>query len=57
MAVLLAAPLNIALATMGIYAGQLVSIAAGLFAIGPIILKMLVGHPLHGFQIETRRPA
>jgi hypothetical protein len=54
-AMLLAMPLNMLLGTMRINAGSELSAFIGLFAIGPIIMKMLMGHPLSGFQIEARR--
>lgn len=54
-ALLLAMPLNMLLGTMKIHAAPQIAAAAGLFGIGPIIIKMLVGHPLDGFQAETRR--
>ena len=54
-ALLLAAPLNMMLGTMGISAAPQITAAAGLFAVGPIVMKMLVGHQLTGFQIEVRR--
>jgi hypothetical protein len=57
LALLLAMPLNMMLGTMGINASSVIAGALGLFAIGPIIMKMLVGHPLTGFQIEARRSA
>jgi hypothetical protein len=56
-ALLLAMPLNMVLGTMKINAGNEIAAAAGLFAIGPVIMKMLVGQPLKSFQIEARRPA
>jgi hypothetical protein len=56
-ALLLAMPLNMVLGTMKINAANEIAAAAGLFAIGPVIMKMLVGQPLKGFQVEARRPA
>ncbi len=54
-ALLLAMPLNMLLGTMKINAANEIAAAAGLFAVGPIVMKMLVGYPLGGFQIEARR--
>jgi hypothetical protein len=56
-ATLLAMPLNMMLSTTGIRAGSEVAALIGLFAVGPIVMKMLVGHPFPGFQIEARRSA
>ena len=56
-AMLLAMPLNMLLGTMGVEAGSQVASLIGLFAIGPIVMKMLVGHPFAGFRIEARRTA
>jgi hypothetical protein len=53
---LLSMPLNMLLGTMNISAGSLIAAAAGLFGVGPIIIKMLVGNSLNGVQFETRRP-
>jgi hypothetical protein len=55
LALLLAGPLNMLLGTMRINASSQIAALMGLFAIGPIIMKMLVGHRLTGFQIEARR--
>lgn len=55
-ALLLAMPLNMLLSTMGIHAASPIAGAAGLFLIGPLVMKMLVGHPLKDFRIEVRRP-
>jgi hypothetical protein len=56
LALLLAMPLNMVLGTMKISAAGEIGVAADLFAIGPVIMKMLVGYPFKSFQIEARRP-
>jgi hypothetical protein len=54
-AMVLAAPLNVLLALMGFRISQQVATVAGLFIIGPILVKMLVGYPFPAFSIEARR--
>jgi hypothetical protein len=55
LAMLLLVPLNIVLMTMGIgISGQLATLA-GVFAVGPILVKMLIGHSFPTFRIEVRR--
>ena len=54
-AMLLTAPLNMLLGTMRIRASSEIGSLLGLFAVGPIVMKMLVGNPLSGFRIEARR--
>ncbi len=54
-AVLLAAPLNVLLALMGLNVSGGVAVTGGLFIIGPVLVKMLVGNPFPGFSIEARR--
>jgi hypothetical protein len=54
-ATLLAAPLNVLLALMGLQISTQVATLAGLFIIGPILIKMLVGNPFPDFSIEARR--
>ena len=54
-AVLLAAPLNVLLALMGLNVSGGVAVAGGLFIIGPVLVKMLVGNPFADFSIEARR--
>jgi len=54
-AVLLAAPLNVLLSLMGLNVSGGVATAGGLFIIGPVLVKMLVGNPFPGFSIEARR--
>jgi hypothetical protein len=56
-AMLLAMPLNMLLGTMGVKADAQIAALIGLFVIGPILMKMLVGQPLAGFRIEARRAA
>ena len=55
LAVLLAAPLNVLLALMGLNLSGGAAVAGGLFIIGPVLVKMLVGNPFPGFSIEARR--
>lgn len=57
LAMVLAMPLNTLLGTMQINASSLVGGLAGLFAIGPIIIKMLVGSVVGGMEIQTRPAA
>jgi hypothetical protein len=51
----LAWPANIVLGIMGIQKAQWITVFAGVLIIGPILIKMLVGNPFDGFQIEVRR--
>ena len=53
--VVLGAPLNVLLALMGLNVSMQVGAAAGLFIVGPVLVKMLVGNPFPGFSIEARR--
>jgi hypothetical protein len=55
LAVLLAAPLNVLLALMGLNISTQVGAAGGVFIIGPVLVKMLVGNAFPGFSIEARR--
>jgi hypothetical protein len=57
LASLLAAPLNMMMATMGIASPSAVSALASLFAIGPVVMKMLVGSQLQDFRLEAWRQA
>jgi hypothetical protein len=52
---LLAAPLNVLLALMGLSISTQVGAVAGLLIIGPVLVKMLVGNPFPDFSIEARR--
>jgi hypothetical protein len=52
---LLAMPLNALLAIMGLEVSQAVASLAGILIIGPILLKMLIGHEFDGFRVEARR--
>jgi hypothetical protein len=51
----LAMPLNALLSLMGLQLARWVAILAGVLVIGPILLKMLIGHEFEGFRIEARR--
>lgn len=51
----LSAPLNIMLSSMRIYVAQWVAAAAGVLVIGPILIKMLVGHQFSDFRLEAIR--
>jgi hypothetical protein len=55
LALILAMPLNILLGLMGIHVMQWIIVFAGVLVIGPILLKMLIGHEFSGFRIEARR--
>jgi hypothetical protein len=48
-------PLNALLSLMGLQLARWVAILAGVLVIGPILLKMLIGHEFEGFRIEARR--
>ena len=52
---LLAMPLNALLSIMGLQLAQWVAVFAGLLVIGPILLKMLIGHEFEDFRVEARR--
>jgi hypothetical protein len=54
-AVLLAGPLNWILGTMRISVSQWIAVAAGVLIIGPVLLKMSVGHPFATFRLEANR--
>jgi hypothetical protein len=54
-AMLLAMPLNALLSIMGLQLAQWVAVLAGILVIGPILLKMLIGHEFEDFRIEARR--
>jgi hypothetical protein len=54
-AALLAMPLNALLSIMGLQVAQWVAVFAGVLVIGPILLKMLIGHEFDDFRIEARR--
>jgi 4-amino-4-deoxy-L-arabinose transferase-like glycosyltransferase len=52
---LLAVPTGFAFGIMGVTIPQSVYTLAGLLVIGPLLLKMLIGHPFGTFRIEARR--
>ena len=52
---LLAMPLNALLSIMGLQLAQWVAVLAGVLVIGPILLKMLIGHEFEDFRLEARR--
>ena len=51
----LSMPLNILLAIMGLQVAQWVAVFAGILVVGPILVKMLIGHEFGEFRIEVRR--
>jgi hypothetical protein len=51
----LAMPLNALLAIMGLRLAQWIAVFAGVLVVGPILLKMLIGHEFEDFRIEARR--
>jgi hypothetical protein len=57
LASLLAMPLNALLTMMGLQVATGVAVVAGVLVIGPILLKMLIGHQFDDFRIEARRTA
>ncbi|MCL4841943.1 MAG: hypothetical protein KJZ79_08890 [Bryobacteraceae bacterium] len=52
---LLIVPLNLAFGVMGLAIPEPVFVLPGLLVIGPLLLKMLIGHPFGTFRIEARR--
>ena len=54
-AALLAMPLNALLSIMGLQFANQIAVLAGILVIGPILLKMLIGHEFGAFRIEARR--
>jgi hypothetical protein len=52
---LLAAPLNILLGLFGLTVAPRIAMLAGVLIIGPILLKMLVGHQFSDFRLEVER--
>ncbi len=59
LASLLSMLLNMLLSLFGIQLAQWIAVFAGVLVIGPILLKMLIGHQFEGFRIEAwreRRP-
>jgi hypothetical protein len=50
-------PLNSMLGIMGISLSPQIAVVAAVLVIGPILLKMLIGHPFNGFRLEARRSA
>lgn len=55
-AALLAMPLNALLSMIGVQVAQWAALLAGVLVIGPILLKMLIGHEFGDFRMEARRP-
>ena len=61
-AIILAAPLNVLLSLIGLRAVFGTSVAfwvstlGTILAIGPILLKMLIGHQFSDFRLEVKRP-
>jgi hypothetical protein len=56
-AIILSLPLTSVLGIMGINVAPWIGLTAGVFAIGPILLKMMIGHPFAGFALLARRSA
>jgi hypothetical protein len=54
-AALLAMPLNSLLAIMGLKVAPWVAMLAVVLVVGPILLKMLIGHQFDEFRLEARR--
>jgi hypothetical protein len=52
---ILSGPLNVLLSIMGFHITQWIVAASGVLVIGPILLKMLIGEPLGGFQLLAKR--
>jgi hypothetical protein len=52
---MLLGPLNAVLAMIGLVLDQWLGILAGVLAIGPLLLKMMIGHDFKDFRIEARR--
>ena len=52
---LLAGPLNIVLGLLGVRVAPLIAMLAGILIIGPILLKMVVGHQFSDFRLEVKR--
>lgn len=53
----MALPLNALLFIMGIRITSEIGYTAGIFVIGPILIKMLVGHQFKGFRLEAQHAA
>ena len=54
-ATVLSMPLNILLSIMGLQVAQWVAVFGGILVVGPILVKMLIGHEFGEFRIEVRR--
>jgi hypothetical protein len=52
---LLTVPLNFAFGVMGLAIPEPVFAFTGLLVVGPLLLKMLIGHPFDTFRLEARR--
>ena len=52
---LLSVPVGFAFGVMGFTIPQPVYTLVGLLVVGPLLLKMLIGHPFGTFRIEARR--
>jgi len=55
LALILSLPLNSILGIMGINVSAWIGIAAAIFGVGPILLKMMIGNPFAGFALLARR--
>ncbi len=51
----LTGPLNALLGIMGVNGAEWVAVAGGVLVIGPILIKMLIGHPFATFFLAARR--
>jgi hypothetical protein len=48
-------PLNAVLGIMGFNSPQWIGVAGGVLVVGPILLKMLIGHPFETFLVVAQR--
>ena len=55
LAAILSMPLNVFLSLFGLQLAQWIAVFAGVLVIGPILLKMLIGHQFDEFRVEARR--
>ncbi len=55
LASLLAGPLNVLLGLFGVNVAPWIAMLGGILIIGPILLKMVVGHQFSDFRLEVKR--